>query len=93
MEANSQAGENCEKTEGATSTAVFLVRHTGKCLVTFLVTNFHAELQGRIQDFSYVSQRSRVVRGACSPRKFLIFEPQKRHLQHSEGSFNIKFTS
>ena len=22
--------------------------------------------------------------------KYLIFEPQKRHLQHSEGSFNIK---
>ena len=41
-EANSQAGENCGKTEGATSTAVFLLRHTGKILVTFLVNNFHA---------------------------------------------------
>ena len=27
------------------------------------------------------------------PRKFLIFEPQKRHLQHSESSFNTKLTS
>jgi hypothetical protein len=25
--------------------------------------------------------------------KFLIFEPQKRHLQHSESSFNTKLTS
>jgi hypothetical protein len=26
-------------------------------------------------------------------RKFFIFEPQKRHLQHSESSFNTKLTS
>ncbi len=34
-------------------------------------------------------ERPRGVWGACSPRKFLIFEPQKHHLQHSEGSFKI----